>query len=176
VRPIEGYLVRVVVEQTFDGERPFDIYSRPLKERIAAFGDPDEDNVGTSDRDTRGLRTTDGDSVLTRSRYLRASEARRARRFGPVSSASGAVLSPLAAEATTAEAASYAPRHTLGTSSMRWPKCCPASPRDARVGQRRVSSECDALGHRLPAEGREARRATRPILRRPYSRDGLTPT
>ena len=43
---MKDYLVPVVVEQTSRGERPFDIYSRLLKERIVFLGTPIDDAVG----------------------------------------------------------------------------------------------------------------------------------
>ncbi len=41
-----NYLVPVVIEETSRGERPFDIYSRLLKERIVFLGTPIDDAVG----------------------------------------------------------------------------------------------------------------------------------
>jgi len=46
MKELTNYLVPVVVEQTARGERPFDIYSRLLKERIVFLGTPIDDAVG----------------------------------------------------------------------------------------------------------------------------------
>ena len=40
-----GMLVPIVVEQTGNGERSYDIYSRLLRDRIILLGDPIDDNV-----------------------------------------------------------------------------------------------------------------------------------
>ena len=41
----KSYMVPIVVEQTGQGERSYDIYSRLLKERIILLGTPIDDNV-----------------------------------------------------------------------------------------------------------------------------------
>ena len=45
---IENNLIPMVVEQTANGERAFDIYSRLLKERIIFLGTPINDNVSST--------------------------------------------------------------------------------------------------------------------------------
>ena len=45
---IENNLIPMVVEQTANGERSFDIYSRLLKERIIFLGTPINDNVSST--------------------------------------------------------------------------------------------------------------------------------
>jgi ATP-dependent Clp protease protease subunit len=42
---MKDYLVPIVIEQTNQGERSFDIYSRLLKDRIVFLGTPIDDNV-----------------------------------------------------------------------------------------------------------------------------------
>ncbi len=42
---LENYLVPIVVEQTGRGERPYDIFSRLLKDRIIFIGSPIDDQV-----------------------------------------------------------------------------------------------------------------------------------
>lgn len=41
----KSYLVPMVIEQTGQGERSFDIYSRLLKDRIILLGTPIDDDV-----------------------------------------------------------------------------------------------------------------------------------
>ena len=45
---VENNLIPMVVEQTANGERAFDIYSRLLKERIIFLGTPINDNVSST--------------------------------------------------------------------------------------------------------------------------------
>ena len=42
---LKSYLVPTVIEQTSQGERAFDIYSRLLKDRIVLLGTPIDDAV-----------------------------------------------------------------------------------------------------------------------------------
>jgi len=46
MEPVQNYLVPTVIEQTSRGERPYDIYSRLLKDRIVFLGTPIDDAVG----------------------------------------------------------------------------------------------------------------------------------
>jgi ATP-dependent Clp protease protease subunit len=46
IQPAKSYLVPTVIEQTSRGERPYDIYSRLLKDRIVFLGTPIDDAVG----------------------------------------------------------------------------------------------------------------------------------
>ena len=45
IEPIRNYLVPTVIEQTSRGERPYDLYSKLLKENIIFIGTPIDDTV-----------------------------------------------------------------------------------------------------------------------------------
>ncbi|MBR2720287.1 MAG: ATP-dependent Clp protease proteolytic subunit, partial [Lentisphaeria bacterium] len=45
MKKTNSYLVPTVIEQTGQGERAFDIYSRLLKDRIILLGTPIDDQV-----------------------------------------------------------------------------------------------------------------------------------